>query len=250
MPKVGSFKIPNHDIETVVELIDEAYSRVNVQPGELDEETFQEEVLQRRGGSYSRYRYSLQQYGLVKRQHGADEVEITEPFVDIADPVPKEARKDAISEAVRNVQILEDMHEAGFEPGFSDRELRVWLIQEMGVPRDKANEEAVKTLRELYVPAHPYFDREKEEAAGEDGETKDEVMPDKPEADGAAGTGPPNAGAAPPPAGDDGEYEEFQIGDRYVRLPKEDLAEEWELLKATVDAYVQRLTANDSGTRD
>lgn len=249
MPKVGPFKIPNHDIETVVELIDEAYARVNVQTGELDEETFQEEVLQRRGGSYSRYRYSLQQYGFLKRQHGADEVEITDLFVEVADPVPREARQNAIAEAVRNVPILQEMYEAGFQPGFADRELRVWLIQEMGVPRDKANDGAINDLRELYEPAHPYFD-EGTGAAGLDEEDEPEDMPGEPgDGETPAPRTPGTDGPAPPGDADD-EYEEFQIGDRYVRLPQEDLANEWELLKATVNAYVEQLKEDDEGGGD
>lgn len=73
-----------------------------------------------------------------------------------------------------------------------------------------------------------------------------EERPTEPGAGETVGSHPPNSGGTLPTADGDGEYEEFQIGDRYVRLPKENLAKEWELLKATVDAFVDRLASEET----
>lgn len=237
MPKIGPYQIPNHDIDTVVELIDEAYARVNVGEGEIDEETFREEVLQRRGGSYSRYRFDLQLFGFIERSHGADEVEITSLFLNVADPVPRSARDEAISEAVTNVDIFVKMFSAGFEPGFSERELRVWLIQELNVPRGEAQEDAIQELRELYEPAHPHLKRN-----SDNGESKQDEESRSENTSEDSGQSIPSDSQRPEEVqNDEQKMEVIQIGNKYVRLPKENIGDEWQMLKTTVDAYINSL---------
>lgn len=251
MPKVGPYKIPNHDIDTVVELIDEAATRLQqVQAEAIDEETFQDQVIQRHGGSYNRYRFSLQLYGFLDRQHGADEVELTDLFVDVADPIPKSKRTEAIIQALENVPVLWEMHEADFDPDVNTEKLRVWLVQGLNIPREDADEEVARELKKLYEPAYSYLEQASEDDEEEPDETESPETQDEPvDSDGAGDDGPLEPNLPPGSGGSDGtEYEEFHIGDRYVRLPKENLAQEWELLKATVDAYVNGLESEDNGS--
>lgn len=238
MPKIGPYKIPNHDIETVVDLLDEAKARVGgLTRGPLNEEMFKEEVLDRRGGSYSRYRFSLQQYGFIERSHGADEVEITELFIDVVDPLQRSDRENAIRQAVSNIDLLVQMYESEFDPGFSDTDLRIWLIQTMNIPRDEANGETIDDLRNLYEPAYQYLKQ--------DGQPSKPDQAEKPEPN-SVPRQPAKQNGGPQPTDSVKDMEEIQIGDKYVRLPRENISREWRMLKATVDAYIESMEEDES----
>jgi len=241
MPKVGPYKIPNHDIETIVDLIDEAAARAQgLKEGPLDEEMFQEEVLDRRGGSYSRYRFSLQQYGFIERSHGADEVELTELFVDVADPIQPEDRENAIQKAVHNIDLFRELYADDIDPDTAETDFRIWLTQNLNLPRDKADSDTIDDLRNLYGPAYRYLrqsDTDDETAQREEsGQEQEESRGDR------RNTQSPEPESKEPVK----DMEEFRIGDNVVKLPKENMEDEWRSLKAVVDAYIESRQGRDS----
>jgi hypothetical protein len=247
MPKIGPFEYPNHDIDTVVELIEETGERIQVQAETVSEETFQEDYIDRSGGTYNRYRYSLQLYGFIGREYGSDEIQINDSFVDIADPLNPEDKENAIYQSVRNVSIFVDLFSADFGPDFSSRQLRKWLIEDKSVPRKKVEPDDIEDLREKYAVAHEYLressedaeDEVKDETETQEGQTK-LVEPEE------NNNNTPDTEETTVPTQNtelrgEEEIEEFRIGNKAVYLPKENIEKEWNLLRATVDAYIEQL---------
>lgn len=226
MPKIGPYAIPNHDIEKIVEAIEEVPARAGeISPGDYPEETFQEDMLSRKGGSYQRHRFDLQLYGFLQREHGADEVTLTELFADVANPVEAEDKEYAIKEAVKNVEIFEMLKEAGISPEDPDQKYRVWLNKDLNLPRDQADSDTVDKLRNLYKPAAQYLEVD----------TEDETENAEVETDHEQSESSTEDGSREPRE----DMEEISVGEKLVRLPKEDMGSEWDELKAGVDAILK-----------
>jgi len=243
MPKIGPYRYPTHAIDAVVDLIDEAGNRVQVQEETISEDTFQQDVIDRAGGTYSRYRASLKQYGFIERERGADEVKITDLFVHVADPLDAEDRENAISRAVENIDFFAEMYEAGFGPEFTSREFRKWLIEEKGVLRKNAEPDTIEDLRKKYAIAFEYFsesEKPTEEEQEKQNKSDEEHEADSPGENGQQAKLPLSDNKNP-----DGEVEEIRVGNRAVVLPKENIEREWHILRATVNAYVESLSDED-----
>jgi len=242
MPSIGSYEYPNHDIDRIVELVDEAANRVTISSETVSEDTFKSEIINKAGGTYNRYRYSLQLYGLIEREYGSEEVTITDLFVNIADPLGENDREEAIRTVVGNIVLFVEMYEADFGPEFSDREFRKWLIEDKSVPRKKISQDQISEIRSLYDSAFEYFvdlfTTEKDEI-----DQTDEPEGEKKEKGDASIEVP--SGHSAGPNSSDTDIEEIRIGNKVVMLPKEDVKKEWKVLRATVDAYINSLDEDD-----
>lgn len=243
MPKVGAYKIPNYDIEKVSNLIIEVGQRFNsVTAGEVDEDIFQEEYIQKSGGTYQSYRYSMERYGFIYRSKGSDVVELTELFEKVADPLETEAREEAKTEAVRNVQLLTELFQSEISRTVSLEDLRRHLVVDIGIPKGEIEQKQLERLEKLYESAYPYLERgmtvqsETDKKAPSTGPSEGATEEEQPSEAGKAKASSPSVETG---------RNVIRIRGLTLELDSDDVEDEWDRAKSTIDAYLEAESENN-----
>jgi len=177
MPSVEEYQIPTEGIDRISKFIIEIGRRYsNLEEGIISEGTFQSEIIGRKGGTYSRYKYDMNLYGFIERI-AKGQIRITKLFLDIANPLREEDREKAKLKAVRNIQLFKDMYEYGFKDTFSEDDLRMWLVEKKDVPRSKIDKGKLELIRKLYIEAYPYLRETKEVSSVEKESSEIQSLP-------------------------------------------------------------------------
>lgn len=232
MPKIGEYTVPNYGIEKICDLIIEVGRQYkNLDEGIVSEETFQKEIIRRKGGAYTAYKFDLGVYGFIERI-SRGQIRITKLFIDVANPIREEDRIRAKTEAVRNVRLLREIYEDGFTDSFSKDDLRIWLVEKKGVSRSEIDENKLDLIRKLYIEAYPYFKREKEVSGME--KTQPEItQPQLP-----VSTQQISQPVIQPTQVAPEEEEELKLGNIIrITFPKDNV-ETWKRVKKIVDIYL------------
>lgn len=186
--------------------------------GSVDMETFQEDILDKSGGTFYNYRFDMDLYGFIKRQQRGKKVTITQRYIDVADPVREDDRLQAKRDAVREIELLRELISDGFDDTISEKDLRIWLIEEKSISRDSIKEKHLSKAHKIFMENYTYLKSEEEEEKMEERKADEEKTM---------------------PSSSPEEMEEVKFGEIRAWLPKENLQEQWKIFKETMQAYVK-----------
>lgn len=151
----------------------------------------------------------------------------------VADSLELGAREDAKTGTVRNVRLLIDLYQSEISRTIGAEELRRQLVFEVGIPKEDIEKKQLKRLERHYEAAYPYLERTMNTQSPS--QSKAEEVGEKEQQQTQTVTEPQRERPSRAAGGDN----IIRIDGLTLDLDDEDIAEEWERAKTTIDAYLK-----------
>ena len=162
MGKIGAYKYPEHDIETAIDIVERIHNK-----GITKQEVLAEELghSSNKSGAFRNKLTSLRRYGLVGSR---GDVSLSNLANKIVSPRPNSnERQMAIGEAVKNVDLFNDLFEKLEYGTPNDEEFWYHLVELADVERTEAKEKA-NNIKSLYESGLDYVQSDTDEPDIED----------------------------------------------------------------------------------
>lgn len=131
------------------------------------------------------------------------------------------------------MQLLVEMFQSDIGRTIGSEELRRQLVVELGTPKEEIEQKQLDRLRKLYEAAYPYLERGMSTQSQPQENERESDQTDA-EEEGESGVAPSGESPSQP----SGSENVIHIDGLTLQLEGDDVEDEWERAKATIDAYL------------